>query len=396
MKQALFVTARLPYPPDDGWKIRTYHIMKGVARSGYLVDLVTFMRPGEDHSLAEGLKDVCRTITITTRQKNYAVSDLIKGVLTQTPFPVYNYHDKKMISTLATRMSSTQYDVVQFEDIVTAHYRDLIPLGCAKVILDMHNIESHLMERFAVESASLAKSWYARQTARKLSRHELNQASNCDRVLVCSREDATLLEGRGNAHNVVVIPNGVDTAFFSPMSVIPEQSLVFVGSMDYHANITAVLHFARHIFPRITARHPGVSWYIVGKNPTCEVRALASENIIVTGAVPDVRPFVAMAAVIVVPLLVGGGTRLKILEAMAMGKAVLSTSIGSEGIAVTHDENILLADTPEDFASAVSRLLEDQDLVERLGLAACTFVEHSYSWDVITQQLATCYGSLLC
>jgi polysaccharide biosynthesis protein PslH len=396
MKQALFVTARLPFPPDDGWKIRTYHIMKGVAASGYKVDLVTFMRPGEDHSLADGLKDVCRTVDITTRQKNYAVSDLVKGVLTQTPFPVYNYHDKKMISTLAKRVSSTQYDVVQFEDIVTAHYRELIPLGAAKVILDMHNIESHLMERFAVESASLAKSWYARQTARKLSRHELEQARNCDRVFVCSCEDGRLLEERGNAHNIVVIPNGVDTVFFSPMEVIPDLSLVFVGSMDYHANVTAVLHFARHIFPLIASRHPNVRWYIVGKNPTCEVRALASEQIIVTGAVPDVRPYVARAAVIVVPLLVGGGTRLKILEAMAMGKAVLSTSIGSEGIAVTQEENILLADTPEDFANEVSRLLEDHDLTERLGIAARAFVELRYSWDVITHQLAICYGSLLC
>jgi sugar transferase (PEP-CTERM/EpsH1 system associated) len=395
MKKILFITGRLPFPLDDGWKLRTYHLLKGIACSGYAVDLLTFTGQDEDRRSLAAMKELCGSVFPEVRIKQYAFMDLLNGVMGSTPFSVLNYYSRHMARSFTELTKADTYACIQFEDIVMTKYIDLIDIGKTRLILDMHNIESHLLKRYAQEEKNIFKKAYAHLTASKLNRYEIEFSKKFSRILVCSPEDASILASRGVSAGVEIVPNGVDVEYFKPTSEAKDKCLVFVGTLNYHANVSGVLHFAKSIFPHILERNPDIQWYIVGKDPTDEIEDLASENIIVTGPVPDVRPYLSKAAVVVAPLLVGGGTRLKILEAMAMQKAVVSTSIGAEGIGAKHGENIILADSDQGFASEVNNLLEDQNMAERLGCAARRYVEAHFSWNYVTNHLLDIYSRIL-
>jgi glycosyltransferase involved in cell wall biosynthesis len=204
-----------------------------------------------------------------------------------------------------------------------------------------------------------------------------------DGIVTVSEADREVLERNFGARNVFAIPTGVDTDFFQPASEPPEDnSLVFVGAMDWLPNEDGVLFFTDEVLPRIREMIPSVRITIVGRNPSARLleRTHLHPEIRVVGRVEDVRPYVARGAVFVIPLRIGGGTRIKAYEAMAMGKAVVSTRIGIEGLPVRDGENVVLADRPEDFAAAVSRLLQDRAERDRIGRNARAYVEGNVSW----------------
>jgi glycosyltransferase involved in cell wall biosynthesis len=212
-----------------------------------------------------------------------------------------------------------------------------------------------------------------------------------DLCLVCSPAEKHELQKRAPMLKAEVVPNGVDLGYFTSTGTdIKKHLLVYVGQMNWRPNVDAVLYFLKEMFPGIKAVVPDVSFSIVGHKPPVVVEELARQNgAVTTGYVPDTRPFVSQAEVFVVPLRIGSGTRLKILEAMAMGKAIVSTSIGCEGIGATHEKNILIADSPADFARCVIRIFNDKALRDDLGIAARKFVEENYSWEHIGQRLNT-------
>jgi glycosyltransferase involved in cell wall biosynthesis len=221
-------------------------------------------------------------------------------------------------------------------------------------------------------------------------------ADRFDAVLTCSPEDRDRLGAMAVGSPIHVTPNGVRTAYYDDVaSSSPDpDTLAFVGSMDYHANISGIAHFVRTTLPLIVRERPALRFLVVGKNPPPQIRALASSNVIVTGSVEDVRPFLVRACVIVVPLLVGGGTRLKILEAMASGRPVVSTRHGAEGIAAG-PEHLVLVDEPAAFAAAVVALMDDPARRERIGRAGRAFVSRCYDWSIITADLNETFARLL-
>lgn len=388
MKRLLFITCRLPFPLDDGWKIRTFNILKGLARSGYVIDLATFVRDEREKKHIEALAPYCHDVCTVVRAGGYKPAALLWGVFSSLPFSVFNYREEEMARAVARLAAKKAYDLVQIEDVVMAQY---LPAGHrGGKILDMHNVESHLLARYAAHERNPLKKFYAGLTAQKLRRYEAAVSGSFDAVTVCSAEDRGILARNGVASPIVVVPNGVDCAYYgeaTEMAKAGEDRIVFVGSMDYHANISAALFFVRDIFPHILARHPQGVLYIVGKNPPAEILALAGPHVVVTGAVVDVRPYVASAKVVVAPLLVGGGTRLKILEAMAMGKPVVSTPVGCEGIEVTDRENIYIEKEPLRFAETIMRLLADEGERRLVGETARRFVQSRYDWTIITQTM---------
>jgi sugar transferase (PEP-CTERM/EpsH1 system associated) len=370
---------------DDGWKTRSGNILKGLSAQGASLDLVTFGDP--EHQPDPGFREVLTRTIILPRSIDYAWKDLVLGLLAPTPFSVLNYRDADFKRAVADLCSSQSYDAVLVEDIVMAQYA--LPNRTAARFLDMHNVESHLLERYADAETRVLRKLYAGWTARKLKRYEVRTGSGFDAVFVCSQVDGDRLRSAGFRKPVHLVPNGIDPEFFRPSDGVEQDgSLVFVGSMDYHANISGVLHYASDILPRIREVRPGVRTYVVGKNPPPEIRALASGTLVVTGTVPDVRPFVDRASVVVVPLVVGGGTRLKILEAMAMGKAVVSTRVGCEGIEVEEGRNIELADDPQEFSDRVVGLLDDPDRAREMGKEARISVLETYTWERVTRTLA--------
>jgi len=240
-----------------------------------------------------------------------------------------------------------------------------------------------------------------RQQAKRVAQHESDRLEVMQRVLCCSTEDRDrLLElapqqaAQGDPDPFRVIPNGVDLESFDGVEPadFPGTPMVFVGSMDWAPNSDGVVWFAREILPLIRQQIPDATFFAVGRNPPANVQELASiEGVSVSGAVPDVRPYVLGARVCPVPLRSGSGTRLKILEAFAARRPVVSTRIGAEGIAVTDEENLLLADDPEAFAAAVIRVVKDAELSGRLGEAGRALAEERYSWRAIGEQVAALY-----
>jgi glycosyltransferase involved in cell wall biosynthesis len=244
-----------------------------------------------------------------------------------------------------------------------------------------HNVEYQIWRRLATLERRVARRTLLEIEWRKLRRCEAAACAAADLTIAVSEEDRQALNDVARGARITSVPTGVDTAYFAPggRPEVPRR-IVFTGSMDWYPNQDAVLHFIEAILPRIRAEIPEVSFTVVGRNPGPRLTSLARLGVTVTGTVADVRPYIDEAALYVVPLRAGGGTRLKIFEALAMAKAVVSTTIGAEGLGVTSDRDIVLADGPDAFARAVVSLLRDGPARHRLGHAGRALVESAYTW----------------
>lgn len=374
------IAGRKPCPLDDGWRIRTFSLLKALTRLGAPVDLLVLDETGEEAG-HEVLQSLCRDVRVIPRRKAYSKTDLMRGLLFAKPFSVLNYAEPEFRRALDALLARHSYGYIQVEDVVMAQYVE--GMKDARKVLDMHNIESDLLRRYADNTDNLLRRTYARNAAAKLERYEMRVAEAFDAVLVCSEEEKSTLQGRGMGTCVEVVPNGVDGAYYKTVVPSKGDALVFVGSMDYHANISGILFFVSEVLPILVKVRPKLKVYVVGKNPPEEITSLSSEAMVVTGAVDDVRPMLSKGAVSIVPLLVGGGTRLKILEAMAAGLPVVSTPLGAEGLSARDGREILIADSPEDFAGRVLHLLENAGERERLADSGRKFALANYDWRVI-------------
>jgi glycosyltransferase involved in cell wall biosynthesis len=384
-----------PYPPRFGGATRVWHLVRALARE-HQVTLLCFASAAEDAALGP-VRAVCEAVhtePYPARADSRAKRLYQLRSLLGRPYSYYVNYSPAMAAALQRLLASGRYDIAQLE------FGDVAPFypvrGSALRVLDEHNIEYRLLERSWQEARSPARRLYNRIEAAKLRRAELATCRGMDAILTTSDVDRAGLAPHVDGTPIRVIPNGVDTAFFTPDDriAIEPGRLVFTGAIDYHPNTDGVLYFCAEIFPRIRASWPETSLAVVGKDPPPAVRGLAGERLQVTGTVPDVRPWLQTAEVVVVPLRVGGGTRLKILEALATGRAVVSTSLGCEGLEVTPGEDILLADTPAAFAEATLRCLRDPALRARLGAAGRALVERRYQWDAIGRSLGEFYWEL--
>jgi glycosyltransferase involved in cell wall biosynthesis len=268
----------------------------------------------------------------------------------------------------------------------------------AVLIVDSHNIDYDLARQYARSGGSLLRRAYAEINWRKLRREELGTYRDADGVCLCSTVDEQRLREQVAQANTIVIPNAADVTYYQPRASDPQpdgRTIVFFGLMSYQPNIDGVAYFIENIWPRIADAHPQARFKVIGGSPPASLTALAGPRIEFTGFVPDLRPHLAEAAAVVVPLRLGGGTRLKIVEAMAMGKAVVSTSLGAEGIEAIHGRDILIADAPEDFASAVNRLLTEPQLAAQVGRSARQLAETRYAWSAAARALEGFYREVL-
>jgi glycosyltransferase involved in cell wall biosynthesis len=267
------------------------------------------------------------------------------------------------------------------------------------IVFDDHNCEYVLQKRAFLTDLRIPARWpgaaYSFIQWQRLQRYEAQACRRADRVLAVSDADAAALHRLVPDVKATVVPNGIDTRAYRPTPAHADApSLVFTGTMDFRPNVDAVLWFAREVLPRIRARVADVRFTAVGQRPHRWLAGLRDDPAVtLTGFVEDTRPYIADAAVYVVPLRMGGGTRFKMLEALAMGKAVVSTTLGAEGFPVTHGQELLLADEPEDFAEAVAALLGAPERRTELGQAGRAFVEARYDWRVIVPLVEKVYES---
>jgi glycosyltransferase involved in cell wall biosynthesis len=289
--------------------------------------------------------------------------------------------DPATIEPALQRALRPRPDLVLLEGTPLARFSPWLPVDVPRV-LDLFDVHSLVAER-AVTAAAPAERAAAQREAERTLAFERGAVEACDACLAVSPHDADAARALLGASEVHVVPNGVDTAFFRPSTIDGEPgSLVFTGRMSYGPNANAVCYFAREILPRIRAEVPAARLHVVGAAPPPHVRALASASVVVHGQVDDVRPFLARAVVVVVPILTGGGTRLKVLEAAASGKAIVSTALGIEGLDFEHGRDVLVADAPAAFAEAVVALLLDADRRAGLGASARQTAAR-YDWHAI-------------
>jgi sugar transferase (PEP-CTERM/EpsH1 system associated) len=381
-----------PYPPRFGGAARVYHLLRVLARP-HRVTLLCFASPGEAAEQAP-----LRELGIAVHTVDYPPAARWKRVyqirsLVGRAFSFYLHASRAMTAALAGLLARQRFDLVQVEFGDLGGYYTLP--GSVIRILDEHNVEYRLFERTWRQERSPLRRLYYRLEARKLREDELAACRGVDAILTTSDVDRATLAPQVEGRPIRVVPNGVDTSYFTPEpAAVDSTRVVFTGAIDYQPNTDGVLYFCTEMWPRIRQAAPDTTFAIVGKDPPPQVRALAGDRVLVTGTVPDVRPWMRSAAAFVVPLRVGGGTRLKILEAMATGRAVVSTSLGCEGIEVTPGEDILIADTPSAFADAVLRCLREPALRERLGARGRALVERRYRWEAIGDGLSDFYEDL--
>jgi glycosyltransferase involved in cell wall biosynthesis len=307
----------------------------------------------------------------------------------------------EMQQALDRVLRAKRFDIVNLEFTFLGHC-DLrqAPAGetAPCVVVDSHNIDYDLARQYASGGGSLLRRLYAEVNWRKLRREELGTYRDADGVYLCSVADQQRLLAEIAAPPTTVIPNAADIEFYKPRETYPQadgRTLVFFGLMSYMPNIDGARYFLQEIWPRIAEANPQARCKIIGGSPPASLTSLAGPRIEFTGFVPDLRPHLAEAAAVVVPLRIGGGTRLKIVEAMAMGKAIVSTSLGAEGIEAVAGRDILIADQPADFAAAVGRLLTEPGLATEIGNSARKLSEQRYAWSAAARVLETFFRQIL-
>ena len=388
----LWVKAGGLVPPDTGGKIRSYHILRELAREHSITLFSFYAAHAEDsHSQLNEIFERVDAIPLDlpAPRSFRELCDYGLTLFTQQPYNISKYCTPKVQQRLQQVLEQESFDAIVCDFVIAA---GAIPweVPTAKILFT-HNVESMIWQRhYQVSRNPLWKALSWREW-RTMEAAERKYVSKADHVLTVSEDDRRFFAECAAAAKLSVIPTGVDTDYFVPTGT-PDtpNSLVFTGSMDWLPNEDGVVHFIEEILPLVRQEVPEVSLTVVGRRPTSRLKDLAANtaHVHLTGWVEDIRPYLSQAAVVVVPLRIGGGTRLKIFEAMGMGKAIVSTTIGAEGLPVLHDEHLLIADEPAHFANSTVELLGDAGRRRSLGTTARKLVVGKYSWRIVAEQFA--------
>jgi glycosyltransferase involved in cell wall biosynthesis len=420
----LVLTPQFPYPPHQGTTLRNYNLVAGLA-ARHRVHLLSFGDP--DAAVGSPLDDLCQSVEVIPPPPPRSLPRRLASLfLTLQPDMALRLPSPAFHAALATYLTRDSFNVVQVEGIEMGPYllqvAESRPQGQPPLLVfDDHNAEYILQQRAWETDLNQPRRWvaaaYSLAQWRKLRRYERHLLRATDRVVAVSEVDAEALRRLVPGLVVTIVPNGVDVNYFRPLPpeffVSPEEAasdeawemglglwaagqgiwdIVFTGKMDFRPNVDAVLWFTQEVLPQVRREVPEAHFWVVGQKPHPRLDPLRNHPAVtLTGWVEDVRPYTLQAAVCAIPLRIGGGTRLKVLEAMAMGKAIVSTSLGCEGFDLVPGQELLIADTPTEFASAILRLFRDPALRDRLGRAARRFAASRYEWRTIIPRLEQAY-----
>ena len=394
----LLITSNSPYPPVTGGKVRAWHLLQQIARY-HDVTLLSLLDSADELQAVSHLQRHCVQVETVVKQRRRPRGKLFLRLLMtilkgQPPRNGITYYEE-MRQQVHKVTSGRPFDLIQVEQSHMAPYIEFVANSQNGArLITLYDVGAAQYERTLKVQANLQNRFWTWLDWFFLRHWEPTYlARHFDRCIVVSAVDEALLRRANPALDVAVVPNGVDATRYNLLPINPaSKEIAFIGKMNYVPNVDSILFFYREIFPLIQAQVAEARLLIVGTNPVAEVRALAADPAVaVTGYVEDIVPYYQRACLAVVPLRAGGGTRLKILESMALGRPVVSTTLGCEGLAVTHGENILIADTPADFAAQTIRLFNDEGLRQRLVTQGRCLVETTYDWQIIAQKLLQVY-----
>jgi len=400
----LYVSQMPASPPRFGAQARMHGLMTELARQH---DVTAVMLVDDQFDIDEcrrAMQAYCRDVALVPNP--YGRDGVSKRLLQLRSLASPRSFERLKVRVPALQQALDRilrgkpFDVVNLEFTFLGHCNlRQAPPGerPPALVVDSHNIDYDLARQYA-RAGGLARRLYAGANWRKLRREELATYRDADGVYLCSMADQKRLLDHVPGARTLVIPNAADIEYYQPRATDPPsdgRTIVFFGHLSYFPNVDGVTHFAQEIWPRIAEAHPNARLKIIGGQAPQSLQALARPGIEFTGFVSDLRPHLAEAAAVIVPLRLGGGTRLKIVEAMAMGKAVVSTMLGAEGIEATPGRDLLVADEPAAFADAVNRLLADPGLAKRVGQSARELAVRRYAWSGAAKALESFYREIL-
>jgi glycosyltransferase involved in cell wall biosynthesis len=401
----LYVSQMPASPPRFGAQARLHGLMTQLAQRHDITAVVLVDDEFDIEECRVAMQAYCREVVLI--KNPYGRDGLAKrllqlrSVVSTRSFERLRVVVPEMQQALDKVLRAKRFDIVNLEFTFLGHcdLRQAPPgVMIPALVVDSHNIDYDLARQYTRTGGSLLRRLYAEVNWRKLRHEELGTYRDADGVYLCSVADQQRLLDDVPAARTMVIPNAADVDFYKPRPTDPQpdgRTIVFFGLMSYMPNIDGATWFIQEIWPRIADANPDARCKIIGGSPSPQLLALAGPRIEFTGFVPDLRPHLAEAAAVIVPLRLGGGTRLKIVEAMAMGKAMVSTTLGAEGIDAVPGREILIEDQPDAFADAVARLLSEPELAKRIGNSARQLSEARYAWSAAAMALEGFYRQIL-
>lgn len=392
----LFLSITVPFPATDGGRIRVLNLLKQVVQRNRVTFLALESQPTDREGI-EYLKSLgidAHLVPLASRLPRITLRSGSQAVLKRKPLTVTRYDVPAFRKAFHSLLDLNRFDLIHYEMFHTGQYRLETNV---KSLLSLQNVDSNIWRRLREQTSNPLRQCVYWTQERAFRRFERTESHNFDLVACASEVDRDLMNESCPGLGADVIPNGVDTELYQPNTEDEEEAaLIYTGSMDWFPNEDAAIYFIEEILPAIRIKHPNLKFSVVGQLPTERLKRFDNcHGVTVTGRVGDVKPHIARAAVYIVPLRIGGGTRLKILEALAMGKAVVSTNIGAEGLDLAPGNEIMIADEPTAFAEAVVRLLNDKSIRRKLGANGRRRVEAEYDWRRIGERLQGMYKSVV-
>lgn len=389
---------KFPYPLKDGEVIAIHNLSKALDQLGCQITLLcmnTSKHYFDTSQLPTALSHY-QSIHHVNVDNQLKIKDAFLNLFTSDSYHISRFVSASFTEKLIHLLQENKYDVVQMETLYLAPYIPTIKkYSDALIAMRAHNVEHEIWERIAINTSFLPKRWYVSYLSGKLKRFEIQQLQNYDILIPITQKDLAKYESLGFNNQSVLMPIGIDESTYQAdySSYEKDLSISFIGSLDWMPNQEGLQWFINNAWTEILNSYPDLQLHIAGRNTPNWFRQLAQQNVKVHGEVPDARAFINQHSIMIVPLLSGSGMRVKILEGMALGKIVLTTSIGLEGIPATHRENILIADTPAEFLSCIRFCYDNKSQLNEIGEKAKTFIRKEYENTALARKLIDVYKS---
>ena len=393
----LQICHRIPYPPLDGGNIAMLNLANSLMQAGCEVQMFAlntskhYVDPQSlPHYFESDFNFKCENI-----ETKVTLAGVIKNYFSESSYNVDRFFSKAVEEKLTKILKAESFDVIQLETLFTAPYIDVIrKYSKAKIVLRAHNSEHIIWERLSILASSPIKKWYLSFLAGRLKTYELKVLERVDAVVPITKIDAAVFKYSGYKGPMLTIALGIDIDQYPYQEFNPEQSVFHLGSMDWLPNQEAMRWFIFSVWPAIHKKFPTLKLHLAGRGFPTDLLTLQVPGVSMTGKVDDANAFMESKQIMIVPLLSGSGMRVKIIQGLALGKTIISTSIGAEGIDVKDGENILIADTPAAFLDKIEMCLSNPEKCRKIGLNGRKFVSENYSNQVIGKKLSSFYESL--
>ncbi|MBK1813887.1 glycosyltransferase [Clostridium sp. YIM B02505] len=390
MKNILFLTTEIPFPLDNGGRIRTYNLLKAM-ENDFRVDLVCFSEKKDNELSINELKKICFDVKVVHKiftnssSKITLMKNMLKGLFSEKPFIVSKFIDNKYRTIVKDMTESVKYDYIIADHLNICGYLDQLDLS--KVILSEHNCEYLILERRYLEEKNFLKKLYIKNEYIKTEKYEKNICKKVAKTIMLTEEDKSkLIDESYKGENVEIIPICIEDLYVKKQYSKEIKNILFLGTMSWYPNEQGIRWFLDNVWTDMKKTYEDLNLYIVGKNPSESILKQSSDSVIVTGYVDDVNEYIEKCDLCVVPLFIGGGMRVKILECMSKGIPVISTSIGAEGIKYTDNNEIVIANTCDEFIESVGKL-KDYEFYEKIKDNAFKLINDEYSLSSLRYKL---------